>query len=274
MTATQRPTALIAEDEALLAASLRDSLQSLWPDLQLLPIAPNGPQALTTALAEAPDVIFLDIRMPGLSGLEVAADLADAWPPAAHPQRAFPLLVFVTAYDAYAVAAFEAQAVDYVLKPWREDRLAQTVQRLQQRLQDRVPQATEHMNLEAALAMLRPLLAAPEPHAAETLSTIAASQGQTLHYVAVDEVLAFQAADKYVRVITAQTEYLIRTPLKDLLTQLPAGTFWQIHRASLIQVRALEKVVRDDAGHLTVHLKGLRETFAVSRLFAHRFKAM
>lgn len=274
MTATQRPTALIAEDEALLAASLRDSLQSLWPALQLLPIAQNGPQALTTALAEAPNVIFLDIRMPGLSGLEVAADLADAWPPAAHPHRAFPLLVFVTAYDAYAVAAFEAQAVDYVLKPWREDRLAQTVQRLQQRLQARVPQATEHMHVEAALAMLRPLLAAPEPHAAGTLTTIAASQGQTLHYVAVDEVLAFQAADKYVRVITAQTEYLIRTPLKDLLAQLPAGAFWQIHRASLIQVRALEKVVRDDAGHLTVHLKGLRETFAVSRLFAHRFKAM
>ena len=274
MTATRRPTALIAEDEALLAANLRDSLQGLWPALQLLPIAPNGPQALTTALAEAPDVIFLDIRMPGLSGLEVAADLADAWPPATHPQRAFPLLVFVTAYDAYAVAAFEAQAVDYVLKPWREGRLAQTVQRLQQRLQARVPQATEHMNLEAALAMLRPLLTAPEPQGAETLSTIAASQGQTLHYVAVDEVLAFQAADKYVRVITAQTEYLIRTPLKDLLAQLPAGAFWQIHRASLIQVRALEKVVRDDAGHLTVHLKGLRETFAVSRLFAHRFKAM
>lgn len=274
MTAPDRPTALIAEDEALLAASLRDSLQSLWPTLQLLPIAPNGPQALATALAEAPDVIFLDIRMPGLSGLEVAADLADVWPPAAHPQRAFPLLVFVTAYDAYAVAAFEAQAVDYVLKPWREVRLAQTVQRLQQRLHARAPQSAEHMNLEAALAMLRPLLAAPEPQATETLTTIAASQGQTLHFVAVDEVLAFQAADKYVRVITAQTEYLIRTPLKDLLAQLPAGAFWQIHRASLIQVRALEKVVRDDAGHLTVHLKGLRETFAVSRLFAHRFKAM
>jgi DNA-binding LytR/AlgR family response regulator len=266
-------SALIAEDEPVLAEALRGALAQQWPELNIVGLAQHGQEALDLALAHAPDVLFLDIRMPGLSGLEVAADLADAWPPAAHPHRPFPLLVFVTAYDQYAVAAFEAQAADYVLKPWREDRLQQTIERLQARLSPARTQP-EVASLDAALAMLRPLLSAGAAAPSPSLTRIAASQGQTLHYVAVDEVLAFQAADKYVRVITAQAEYLIRTPLKALMAQLPAGAFWQIHRATLVRADALDKVVRDESGALSVHLRGLSETFAVSRLFAAQFKAM
>lgn len=273
MNTAPRPSALIAEDEPVLAQALQDALAGLWPDLHVVGTAQHGAEALDMALTHAPDVLFLDIRMPGLSGLEVAADLADAWPPAAHAHRPFPLLVFVTAYDQYAVAAFEAQAADYVLKPWREDRLQQTIERLQVRLNP-AQAHPEVASLDAALAMLRPLLSAGAASSSPSLSRIAASQGQTLHYVAVDEVLAFQAADKYVRVITAQAEYLIRTPLKALMAQLPAGAFWQIHRATLVRADALDKVVRDEAGALSVHLRGLRETFAVSRLFASQFKAM
>ncbi len=266
-------SALIAEDEPVLAEALRGALAQQWPELNIVGLAQHGQEALDLALTHAPDVLFLDIRMPGLSGLEVAADLADAWPPAAHAQRAFPLLVFVTAYDQYAVAAFEAQAADYVLKPWREDRLQQTVTRLQTRLNP-THVGDPRANLEAALAMLRPLLSADAAPGPKPLRRIAASQGQTLHYVAVDEVLAFQAADKYVRVITAQAEYLIRTPLKALMAQLPPGDFWQIHRATLVRADALDRVVRDEVGALTVHLLGLGEPFAVSRLFAAQFKAM
>lgn len=266
-----RPSALIAEDEPLLAQALHSALGQLWPQLQILDVASHGAQALQLALQHAPDVLFLDIRMPGMSGLEVAADLADAWPPAAHPGRDFPLLVFVTAYDQYAIAAFDAQAADYVLKPWREDRLLQTVQRLQARWSANRGAAAQ---LEAALGLLRPLLSAPSTPPAKPLTTIAVSRGQTLHYVPVDEVLAFQAADKYVRVITASTEYLIRTPLKDLAAQLPADAFWQIHRATLVRATSLEKVARAENGRQTVHLRGLSEAFAVSRVFAGQFKAM
>ena len=267
-------SALIAEDEPLLAEALRNALNQLWPELHIAAVAKHGEEALQLALQHAPEVLFLDIRMPGLSGLEVAADLADAWPPAAHAQQPFPLLVFVTAYDQYAVAAFEAQAVDYVLKPWSEPRLQQTIKRLQMRLTPTPSSTPSATTLEAALEMLRPLLGADATTATETLHTIAASQGQTLHYVAVDDVLAFQAADKYVRVITRDAEYLIRTPLKELFAHLPKGLFWQIHRATLVRVQALDKVVRDEEGRLTAHLRGLRETFAVSRLFSAQFKAM
>jgi DNA-binding LytR/AlgR family response regulator len=269
--------ALIAEDEPLLAQSLQHELTQLWPELAFVKTVGNGRDAVTVALASAPAVLFLDIHMPGLSGLEAAADLADTWPPAGHPLQPFPLLVFVTAFDQHAVAAFDAQAVDYVLKPWTSPRLAQTVERLKARLGNGVVEQAHFLSqarLDRAIDLLRPLLGGAQAHGAGALTTLAASAGQALHYVPVAKVLAFQAADKYVRVITAQGEYLIRTPLKELMPQLPPDTFGQIHRATLVRADALDKVVRDERGRLLAHLHGLSEIFAISRLFASRFKAM
>jgi len=262
------PRALIAEDEPLLAAALRHELAQAWPALQVVATVGDGRAAVREALALRPEVLFFDIRMPGQSGLDAAAELADAWP-AGQP---FPALVFVTAYDQYAVQAFEAQAVDYLLKPVQAARLQKTVQKLQQTLTN---QALEATVLEATMAQLRHLLAAPAPAAPSALLTvIQASSGNQIHLVPVAEVLYFEAADKYVRVLTAGHEYLIRTPLKELAAQLDAQTFWQVHRGTLVRASAIASVTRDEAGRLHLALRGRSEQLAVSRLYAHLFKAM
>jgi DNA-binding LytR/AlgR family response regulator len=260
-------TALIAEDEPLLAEALQTELARGWPALRVVAVVGDGESAVAQALAHQPDVLFLDIRMPGLSGLEAAAELADEWPEGSP----FPAIVFVTAYDAYAVQAFEAQAVDYLLKPVQPDRLVRAVQRVQAQLAAR--RATLGV-LDASLAQLRTLLASTGAPAAPRLQMIPASVGQGIRMVPIGEVLVFEAADKYVRVLTKDSEVLIRTPLRELLPQLDPAEFWQIHRGTVVRADAIDSVNRNEAGRLSLRLRGRIETLAVSRIYAERFRAM
>lgn len=260
-------TALIAEDEPLLAAALRAELAHAWPELRIAALVGDGVSAVRQALALRPQVLFLDIRMPGMTGLEAAAELAEEWPDD-HP---FPSLVFVTAYDQYAVQAFEAQAADYVLKPVVPERLARTVQRVQARLGEQASPVPLAGADDATFERLRALLAAP---AAPALKVIQAGVGSTIRLVPVDEVLVFEAADKYVRVLTGEAELLIRTPLKDLLPQLDGSVFWQVHRGTVVRATAVRTVHRDEAGKLSLEVAGLMERVPVSRLYAGRFRAM
>jgi DNA-binding LytR/AlgR family response regulator len=262
------PTALIAEDEPLLAQALQAELASAWPELRIVDTVGDGAAAVRAALEHRPDVLFFDIRMPGQGGLEAAAELADEWP----AETPFPALVFVTAYDQYALQAFDAQAVDYVLKPVQAARLRKTVDKLRQVLSRR---ATQGNDLEATLGQLRHLLqdavpSAPQPR----LKVIQASVGNSIRMVPVEEVVYFEAADKYVRVVSADGEVLIRTPLKELLPQLDPQLFWQVHRGTVVRATAVESVQRDEAGKLHLALRGRKERLAVSRLYAHLFKAM
>lgn len=265
-------TALIAEDEPLLAAALQAELVRAWPQLRIVATVDHGAAAVEQALALRPQVLFLDIRMPGQSGLEAAAELAEEWP----ADAPFPAIVFVTAYDQYALAAFEAQAVDYLLKPVQADRLARTVQRVQALLAQRSG-APAGAPLDATLAhtmeQLRALLA-PATAVAEPLRVIQASVGQQIRLVPMEEVMVFEAADKYVRVLTADSELLIRTPLKDLLPQLDASVFWQVHRSTVVRASAIHSVHRDEAGKLHLQLRQRPERWPVSRLYAQRFRAM
>lgn len=267
-------TALIAEDEPLLARALQDELQRLWPQLQVLAVAGHGEAAVSQALALKPDVCFFDIRMPGQNGVEAAQALAEDWPEEATGDGApFPLIVFVTAYDQYAVQAFQAAAVDYVLKPVEPARLAQTCSRLQSLLRQR---ASTGGSIDAAVAQLRSLLHAPGTAraAGAPLQVIQASVGSAIHMVPVAEVVYFEAADKYVRVLTAQREYLIRTSLRELLPQLDPQQFWQVHRSVVVRAAAIDTAVRDEAGKLHLTLHGRPERLGVSRMYAHLFKAM
>ncbi len=271
---TMQATALIAEDEPLLAAALQAELARAWPQLQVVATVGHGAAAVQQALALRPQVLFLDIRMPGQSGLEAAAELADEWPDG----EPFPAIVFVTAYDQYALQAFDAQAVDYLLKPVLPDRLARTVQRVQSLLAQRSSapaSAATDASLTHTLDQLRALLApaAPAP-GSEPLRVIQASVGSQIRLIPVNEVVVFEAADKYVRVLTRDAEVLIRTPLKDLLPQLDASAFWQVHRGTVVRADAIHSVHRDEAGKLSLEVRGLQERVPVSRLYAGRFKAM
>ena len=285
------PTALIAEDEPLLAAALKAELARAWPELQIAATVGDGASAVQQALALQPDVLFFDIRMPGLSGLDAAAELADAWDSAARP---FPALVFVTAYDQYAVQAFEAQAVDYLLKPVQPARLQKSVEKLRAALAQRAQAAIDNEasgaagigGMEQTTAQLRQLMAALQqaaPGAAGGAATPplrqlqvspAGSSGSVIRMLPLAEVLFLQAADKYVRVVTAAGEHLLRTPLRELLPQLDAAEFWQIHRSTVVRADAIEQIERDEAGKLHLSLRGSAERLAVSRLYAHLFKAM
>jgi DNA-binding LytR/AlgR family response regulator len=265
-----KPTAVIAEDEPLLAQALRSELAAAWPELDVVASVGDGAAAVRSALEHRPDVLFFDIRMPGLGGLDAAAELADAWPQGV----AFPALVFVTAYDQYALQAFEAQAVDYVLKPVQPVRLRRTVDKLRQVLAQRQPQGGAA--LEATLGQLRRLLQAGSPAAAPQplLKVIQAGVGTSIRMIPVEQVVYFEAADKYVRVVTGDGEVLVRTPLKELLPQLDANLFWQVHRGTVVRSTAIESVHRDEAGKLHLALRGRAERLPVSRLYAHLFKAM
>jgi len=281
---TTAPTALIAEDEPLLAQNLANELRTLWPDIHIVATASDGLSAVQLALQHLPNVVFFDIRMPGQSGLEAAAELAEEWPAG----TLFPLLVFVTAYDQYAIQAFETQAVDYVLKPVRTERLQQTVTRLQNALRQRLQDKTaldplHHFQEDPVLAQLRGLLSLhtettrPQHMMANLppLQLLQASVGKTLRMVPVADVLRLEAADKYVRVFTQDgSEVLLRTPLKELMQRLDAQVFWQIHRGSVVRASAIDSVTRDDMGRLSLRLKGHTDTLPVSRLYAHLFKAM
>ena len=284
-------TALIAEDEPLLAANLQAELARLWPGLRIVANVGHGAAAFERALALQPDVVFLDIRMPGMNGLEAAQALTEDWPDGGP----LPLIVFVTAYDEYALQAFEHAAVDYVLKPVQPERLALTCTRLQAALRRRdepaAGVAATPSALDETLARLRDLLVAPglgtapaaagsaaasaaAPTLPSKLAVIQASVGSAIHLVPVAEVLYFEAADKYVRVITAQREYLIRTSLRELLPQLDAHCFWQVHRGTVVRAEAITTAVRDDAGKVHLTLRGHPDRLVASRLYAHLFKAM
>jgi DNA-binding LytR/AlgR family response regulator len=290
MPTLRRPTALLAEDEPLLAQALARELAAAWPELQILACVGDGHSAVREALALLPDLLFFDVRMPGLNGLDAAADIADQWPDG----KPMPLLVFVTAYDEYAVQAFERAAVDYLLKPLQPARLQQSLERIKPLAQQNIaqeatnnvaPASTDRLAntppglAQTSLDQLRSLLVGqPLSPPAPLLQRLQVSVGNTIAIVPIDEVQYFEAADKYVRVLTNSKEYLIRTPIKDLLPQLDAQVFWQIHRSTVVRASAIAAVRRDEAGHLRVALhpnaSGHSESLAVSRLFAHLFKAM
>ena len=258
---------LIAEDEPLLALGLRAELAALWPDLQVLEIVGDGLRAAEQALALRPDVCFLDIRMPGATGLEAAQAMAEDWP----EDTPFPLIVFVTAYDDYALQAFQAQAVDYLVKPLDRPRLAACVARLQTRLGDRAPPAQA---LQDTVAQLRLLLGSSMTASAPRLEVIQAQVGNLVHLVPVADVLYFEAADKYVRVVTAEREHLIRLSLRELLPQLDPARFWQVHRGTVVQAQAIATARREESGKVTLTLRGRNEKITASRLYAHLFKGM
>jgi DNA-binding LytR/AlgR family response regulator len=261
------PTAVIAEDEPLLALSLRQDLAALWPELDVVAMVGDGDAALERTLALRPSVCFLDIRMPGSSGLEAAQALAEEWP----QDLPFPLIVFVTAYDQYALQAFDAQAVDYVVKPVQRERLAACVARLQARLAASAPPAEA---LQRSVDQLRALLGAVAPADAPRLEVIPAQVGATVTLVPVDDVIYFEAADKYVRVVTADKEHLIRLSLKELLPQLDGQRFWQVHRGTIVQARCIAQARREESGKVTLMLRGRPETLIASRLYAHLFKGL
>jgi DNA-binding LytR/AlgR family response regulator len=276
------PTALIAEDEPLLAAALKADLAAVWPELQVVAECGDGDSALAEALRLQPSLCFLDIRMPGLGGLDVAQAVTEDWPEGANAPP-LPLLVFVTAYDQYAIAAFERQAADYLLKPVPRERLALAVQRLQQRLAARNairPGVGDASTLDASLAPLRELLASLGPQSgvaapaapASRIAVIPAQLGNVTQMIPVEEVLYFEAADKYLRVVTASGEHLIRVSLRELLPQLDPAQFWQVHRSLLVQVRAIREARREETGKVVLSLRGRGEKLVASRLYAHLFK--
>ncbi|HEU4774612.1 MAG TPA: LytTR family DNA-binding domain-containing protein [Lysobacter sp.] len=256
---TTNPTCIIAEDESLLRRALVERLGRAWPELRILAECEDGASALEALAEHQPDVAFLDIRMPGLTGLEVATAAAEASP---HTQ-----IVFVTAYDQYAIDAFERGAVDYLLKPITAERLAATVQRLQARTGN-----NEAAALAALLQRLAP--AARAVDAPEPLTWITASAGRETRLILVDDVAYFRADNKYTTVMTAEGEALLRTPIKELLTVLDATTFKQIHRSTIVNLRAIAGIVRDDSGRGTVRLKTRPETLAVSAPFMTLFRHM
>lgn len=255
------PRALIADDEPHLAAYLRDQLAAAWPELEIVGIARDGPEALRLIEDEDPDVLFLDIRMPGLTGLEVARRAAEG----VH-------IVFVTAFDQYAVEAFERAAVDFLLKPVNDERLAQTVHRLRQRFRD-PPAGDELKHALDALSRVLPALGGATT-APSRLAWIRASVSNQVRLIAIDEVCYFQANDKYTSVFTTEGESLIRTSLKDLAEQLDPERFWQIHRGTIVNVAHVAATTRDLSGRTLIKLKSRPETLAVSRAFVHRFRQM
>lgn len=248
--------ALIADDEPHLAHYLRDQLQALWPELQVVHVARNGVEAAARIAELAPDLAFLDIQMPGLSGLEVAQGIEGAT-----------RVVFVTAFDDYAVQAFEHAALDYVLKPVSSERLAKTVARL------RAAAGAVPAWPDAALAAaLRSLTAPPAPGA--RLRYILAGQGASARHLDVADVRFFQADDKYTVVASTHGEYLIRTPVADLAAQLDPAQFWQVHRATVINLAWLEGTRRDETSRLFLRMRGHAAELPVSRAFVHLFRAM
>lgn len=254
--------ALIAEDEPILAATLQHTLARLWPELEIVATSPNGIDALAKALELLPDVLFFDIKMPGKTGLEAAEDLAEQWPGG----TPFPLVVFVTAYDEYALAAIENDAADYVLKPISDERLTKTIDRLKQRLSARGP------NLDGLLEQLRAMV--PAAPAQPKLSIIRAAVGNQVRLIPVADVVYFEAADKYVNVVTCEGEALIRVSLRELLPQLDPEQFWQVHRGTIVNSKHIVSSTRDEAGKLTLNLRTRAEKLRVGPLYASLFRQM
>ncbi|MBC3936299.1 response regulator transcription factor [Undibacterium sp. CY7W] len=270
-------TAMIVDDEAPMRDLLRSRLRTVWPDLQIVAEAANGIAALEQAALTQPDVVFLDIRMPGKNGIEAAAELVG---------RA--QLVFVTAYNDYAIAAFERGAMDYLLKPVETDRLQQTCARLQQRLQERdaansvskpadTDKALSATALSAKATQVQDLLTQlmqQQGANKEYLRWIQASVGNALRMISTKEILYFKSDEKYTLVQTAQAEYLIRKSLKELEDELDPQEFWRIHRSAIVSVSAIAEVSRDFRGRLMLSVKGQTEKLEVSRNHTHLFQQM
>jgi DNA-binding LytR/AlgR family response regulator len=256
------PRAVIADDEALMREQLRARLGEVWPELEIVAEARNGAEAVELVAAERPDVVFLDIRMPAKSGIEAAREIA-----ALQIGARVPEIVFVTAYDQYAIDAFEQGVIDYVLKPAERERLALTVERIRKRLA--APTDDAQGALQQALERLAGRLEAPAH-----LRWIQASVGQQIQMIPVEEVLFFISDEKYTRVQTAQQEALIRTPIRELIAALDPAQFWQIHRSTLINARAIAGISRDERGRQLVSIRGRPEKLEVSRSYAHLFRGM
>jgi DNA-binding LytR/AlgR family response regulator len=247
--------AIIADDEPLLALSLRTALAQAWPELEVAAVLPNGIEAVQAAERLRPEVAFLDIQMPGMTGLEAAEEIVERMGEAA------PAIVFVTAYDEFALKAFDLAALDYVLKPVAPERLAQAVARLQGRRAE-----------PDLAAQLRLLLAAPR--AEQTLTHVRAGAGNTVRMIPLEDVCYFQSSDKYTSAVTPDAEVLLRLPLKELLGQLPPGRFQQIHRGTVVNLADIAAAVRDETGRVALRLRRRKETLPVSRVYSDLFKPM
>jgi DNA-binding LytR/AlgR family response regulator len=248
------PRALIAEDEPLLAAEIREELARAWPALEIAAVTHDGHATLAAAELHKPQVVFLDVQMPGLDGLEVARILAGS----AH-------VVFITAFDRYAVQAFDEGAVDYLLKPLEPARLARAVQRLKQRL------GQQPANLSGLVDRIR----AQTPAVAEgPLRWITVQIGRELRLITVEDICYLRADNKYVCIVTADAEALVSTPLKDLLGRLDPAVFWQVHRGTVVNVNAVRSVLRGVSGKLSLQLKQRTEKLEVSASYAHLFKQL
>ena len=266
--------AVVADDERLLREQLKTRLAEVWPELEICGEARDGQEAIAKVEALNPDVVFLDIRMPALTGLEAAREIVTlpSWSGE---------IVFVTAYDEYAVAAFEQGALDYLLKPVEPERLAQTAQRVKARLQARRPLAAQPESPadEAALdALLEKFMQAQQSLGRGTtveapMRWIQCTTGSTTKLIDVKDVLFFRSDEKYTRVQTREQEALIRTPIRELMPRLDDQQFWQIHRSTIVNLSAIAAVTRDDTGRQRVHINGHPEVLEVSRSFAHLFRA-
>ena len=255
--ASAAPSAVVADDERLMREQIIDRLKEAWPELLIVGEASNGREAIAMVQSLQPDIVFLDISMPGMDGIETAQALAGR----AH-------LVFVTAHDQYAISAFEHGAVDYLLKPAEPERVALTCQRLRERLK----QAPDPMS--EVLAQLSQRLGAGGLKPREYMRWVQASVGANIRMIPTSEILFFRAEDKYTLVKTRGFEALIRKPIKELIEELDPDEFWQIHRSTVVRVDAVEQVSRDFRGHQIVHVKGSDQKLEVSRTFNHLFKQM
>ena len=244
--------AIIADDELNLAEDLRRRITKLWPELEIVAVLHDGVAAQQALANLNPDIAFLDIQMPGMTGLEVAQ---------CAPKNC--RIVFVTAYDEHAVSAFEQAAVDYVLKPASDERLARCVERLRQN------EAMDSSILLAKLSSLLLTISKPAP-----LRWIRAQLGQSVRMVAVEEICYFQSDDKYTTVMTRDTELLLRTSIKELIDQLDPAEFWQVHRGTLVNVRKIAAAHHTALGKVTLSLRERKETLSVSRSYAHLFRQM
>jgi DNA-binding LytR/AlgR family response regulator len=274
-------SALIADDERLLREQLRARLAEVWPDLEVVGEAKNGAEAVSLTEKLRPDIVFLDIRMPGMTGIEAARAIAqlptdDEGGDAAEASDGKPWhgpeIVFITAYDQYAIEAFEQGVVDYVLKPAERERLEVTVGRLKKRIAERGD--GEAPDISGMQQLLQKLTQKMHPGGAPKLRWIQASVGASIQMIPVEDVLFFISDEKYTRVQTATLEALIRKPIKELVEELDADMFWQIHRSTLVNTRAIAGVSRDLRGRQLVAVRGHPEKLEVSRSYAGLFKGM
>jgi DNA-binding LytR/AlgR family response regulator len=274
-------TALIADDEPMLARALQRALGTAWPDLHVVATEHDGAAAIASALSLQPQVLFLDIQMPVANGLEVAAAVADDWP----SDAPLPLLVFVTAFDQHAIAAFDHAAVDYVLKPINPERVAKMVLRVQERLNlthnmrvlpsDAAQAVHQAQSIETARASSADSHASgPDADPLEKIRVLRVAVGNNVRMVPLQDVIAIEATDKYATVVTETGDALVRISLRELMARMDGVAFMQIHRGALVATDRIQVAQRDEAGHYWLQLRGCKRPFKVSRAFSHLFKPM